>query len=114
WPFSEVSKAYQAGDYFRRLAESKTLYQSVMKKLANRYYVKTEFENAALLYREIVKYSSDVEENIEYVQRIYDSVRNMSAKNPRRYAHAADDVDSIVKTVARFLNHWKFSDETKK
>jgi cellulose synthase operon protein C len=114
WPFSEVKKSFQASDYFRRLAESKTLYLSVMKKLANRYYVKTEYENAALLYREIVLYSSDVEENIEYVQRIYDSVQNMSAKNPKRYAHAADDVENIVKTVARYLNHWKFSDETKK
>ena len=37
-----------------------------------------------------------------------------SAKNPRRYAHAAEDVQNIVKTVARYQNHWKFADETKK
>jgi len=85
----------------------------VMKKLANRYFIKTEYINAALLYREIVRLSADAEQNIEFVQRIYDSVRNMSRANPKRYAHASEDVDAIVKTLARFENHLKFKQEEK-
>ncbi len=113
WPFSEVRKPYQAVPYFRSLADSKTVYVQVLKRLANRYYIKTEYVSAALLYREIVRLSADVEENIEFVQRIYDSVRNMSEKNPQRYANAAEDVDAIVKNFARFQNHLKFKPEAK-
>ncbi|MBI3180519.1 MAG: tetratricopeptide repeat protein, partial [Deltaproteobacteria bacterium] len=113
WPFSEVRKAYEAPRYFRKLAESKTLYVDVLRRLANRYFIKTEYVNAALLYREIVRLSADVEKNIEYVQRIYDSVRHMSRKNPRRYANAAQDVDAIVTNLARFENHLKFKAEDK-
>jgi tetratricopeptide (TPR) repeat protein len=113
WPFSEVRKPHQAVEYFRRLASSKTTYVQVLKKLANRYYIKTEYASSALLYREIVRLSANVEENIEYVQRIYASVRNMSKRNPKRYARAAQDVDSIVKTLARFFNHLRFKQEEK-
>lgn len=113
WPFSEVRKAPQAPEFFRKLADSKTVYVQVLKRLANRYYIKTKYVNAALLYREIVKLSADVEENVEFVQRIYESVRNMSKKNPRRFSHAAEDVKAIVQTVARFETHWKFSSEDK-
>lgn len=114
WPFSEVKKPYQAAGYYRKLAESKSIYLAALKKLADRYFVKTEYPSSALLYREIVPLSADVEENIEYVQRIYESVRNMSKRNPARYANAAGDVDAIVTTVARFQNAYKYSDEEKK
>jgi len=113
WPFSEVKKAPQAPQYFLDLAESKTLYVEALKRLANRYFVKTEYTNAALLYREVAALSADVEQNVDFVQRIYDSVRNMPAKDPRRYASAATDVEAIVETVARFENTWKFSDQEK-
>ncbi len=113
WPFSEVRKAAQAPGYFRNLAESKTLYVAVMRKLANRYFVKTEYVNAALLYRHIVPLSADVQENVEYVQRIYESITNMSKRNRNRYAHAATDVKAIVKTVARFQNHLNFTEDQK-
>ncbi|MEM6533390.1 MAG: tetratricopeptide repeat protein [Myxococcota bacterium] len=113
WPYSEVRKPKDAPGYFRRLADSKTVYTTALKKLANRYWIKTEYPSAAALYREIVKYSSDIGENVEYIQRIYESVRNMSERNPARYANAADDVDAIVTNVARFQNHITFSEEQK-
>lgn len=113
WPFSEVRKAKDATDYFRGLADSKTTYVLVLKKLANRYFIKTDYTSSAFLYREIVRLSADTEENIEYVQRVYDSVKNMPAKDPARYAFAAQDVDGIVKTLARFQNNQKFSEEDK-
>lgn len=111
WPFTEVRKASQAVEYLRGLADSKTLYVEALKKLANRYFIKTDYISAALLYREIVQLSADVEQNIEFVQRIYDSVRNMSARNPRRYSNAEQDVEAIVSNLARFQNHWRFPEE---
>ncbi len=113
WPYSEIAKPKDAPQFFRDLADSKTVYTTALKKLANRYWIKTQYPAAATLYREIVKYSSDIGENIEYIQRIYESVRNMSERNPARYANAADDVDAIVANVARFQNHITFSEEDK-
>ena len=113
WPYSEIAKPADAPKFFRDLADSKTVYVTTLKKLANRYWIKTQYPAAATLYREIVQYSSDIGENIEYIQRIYESVRNMSERNPARYANAATDVDAIVSNVARFQNHITFSEEDK-
>lgn len=113
WPFSEVRKAKEALEYFRGLADTKTLYIAALKRLANRYFIKTDYLASALLYREIVRLSANIEENIEYVQRVYDSVRNLPATDPQKYAFAPQDVEGIVKTLARFQNHLKFSDEDK-
>ena len=111
WPYSEVRKASQARNYFETLAGSKTEYLTVLRKLANRYFIKTQYSSAAYLYREIVRLSANVEQNVDFIQRIYDSVRNMSSRNPARYAKAADDVDAIVKTLAAFENHIAHSKE---
>jgi len=105
WPYSETRTAADAPAYFRRLARSKTSYVRVLRKLGDRYFIKTEFAKAAAIYRDVVRLSADVEKNIDYVQRIYESVRNMSRSNPGRYTHAATDVDAIVETLARFENH---------
>ena len=113
WPYSEVRKAYEAPSYFRRLAESKTLYVAVLKKLANRYFVKTEYANASLLYREVVRLSASVDENIEYIQRTYEAVRNMSRKNSRRYANASADVAAMITNASRFQNHLGYGEEEK-
>ncbi|MBC7794540.1 MAG: tetratricopeptide repeat protein, partial [Clostridia bacterium] len=40
-------------------------------------------------------------------------IKNMSAKDPQRYAFAAQDVDGITRTLARFENNLKFSEEDK-
>ncbi|MEZ4273263.1 MAG: tetratricopeptide repeat protein [Myxococcota bacterium] len=114
WPFSEVRKAHEAPEYFRKLADSKTLYVEVLKKLANRYFVKTEYGSAALLYREVVRLSANLGENVEYIQRIYESIRSMSAKNPKRYANAAIDVRAMVDNAARFQNDYRYSDERRR
>lgn len=113
WPFSEVRKPKQAAAYFSRLADSKTAYVAVLKKLANRYFIKTEYNAAAKIYRSIVRLSSDAEENIEYVQRIYDAVRNMSKDNPKRYAHASSDVRSLVEALAACEIRCRFDAEQK-
>jgi len=110
WPFSEVKKAAEAPAYFRRLADSKTIYVATLKKLANRYYIKTDYVSAAMLYREIVPLSADAEQNIEFVQRIYESVRNMPTHDPQRYSRAASDVAAIVDTLARYQNHPKYAE----
>lgn len=113
WPFSEVRKAATAPLYFRELAPSKTLYTEALKRLANRYFAKTEYVNAALLYREIVALSADPEQNMEFVQRIDESVRNLPPRDPRKYDNAATDVAAIIDTVGAVQNHWKFEDKEK-
>lgn len=113
WPFTEVKKPWQAAKFFRPLAQSKTEYAGVLRRLANRYYIKTQYLSAAILYRELLRIESNLEENIDHVQKVFESVRNLSEKSPKRYANASDDVQSITDTLGRFRNHWKFGDEEK-
>ncbi|MBN1960941.1 MAG: tetratricopeptide repeat protein [Deltaproteobacteria bacterium] len=113
WPYSEVRKAPQALKYFRGLASSKTLYVEGIRRLANRYFAKTEYLNAVILYREIVTLVNDPELNMEYVQRIDEAIRNLPRRDSRKYDHAAADVKAIIETVAAVQNHWKFADEEK-
>lgn len=51
-PYSETRKAEDAPAYFRALAPTKAAYLAALKRLANRYFVKTQLEEAALIYRE--------------------------------------------------------------
>ncbi len=113
WPFTEVKKVQQAPEYFKDLADSKTLYVDALKRLANRYYVKTDYVASAVLYREVVALSADVEQNVDFVQRIHEAVRNMSPKDPRRYAAASSDVTAIVDTLATAESSWRFGAEEK-
>ncbi len=113
WPFTEVKKAHEAPAYFRRLVDSKPLYVTVLARLANRYFIKTQYREAALLYREIVTYSGNVDENIEYVQRIYESLKNLAERDPRRINNADADVRAIAENLARFENQLSISQAEK-
>ncbi|MBW2703476.1 MAG: hypothetical protein JRF33_21875, partial [Deltaproteobacteria bacterium] len=55
--YTEVYKPKIALEYFRKLASSKTVYLHALEKLANRYFIKEQFDNAALLYRRIIELS---------------------------------------------------------
>jgi cellulose synthase operon protein C len=114
WPFSEIKKAKNAASYFRKLATSKDLYLSALKKLANRYFVKTDYLSAAMLYREVVLYSSNLDENLEFVQRIYDSTRNFSKRNTERFINAAEDVDLFKRVLNQIESDWSRSEDSKK
>lgn len=101
WPFSEVRKPQQAVAFFRGLADNKASYLDVLRKLANRYHVKSKGDAAALLYREVIRLSSQSEDNLEYVERVVNAVQDMPADKLTRHATVDVDVRGITTTMAR-------------
>ncbi len=107
--FTEVHSAKIALEYFRKLATSKIVYLHALSKLANRYFIKEQFDSAALMYRRIIELSNDVEKNLDYAQRIYDA--SAFSKNKEK---VDEDVRAIVKAAARYAYSWRVPDEEKK
>lgn len=99
YAYTEVRKPKGALRYFRGLARSRTMYLLALRKLANRYFVKANYNAAAMVYREIAKLSSDAERNLDNTGRIYQSAKNM--KDYRR-------VNRDVTEMLRALNDYRF------
>jgi tetratricopeptide (TPR) repeat protein len=106
--FTEVYKAKIALEYFRKLATAKTVYIHALEKLANRYFIKEQFDNAALMYRRIIELSNDVEKNLDYAQRIYDA--STYSKNKEK---VDEDVRALVKAASIYAFSWRIPDEEK-
>jgi tetratricopeptide (TPR) repeat protein len=107
--FTEVHKAKIALEYFGKLATSKIVYVHALEKLANRYFIKEQYDNSALLYRRIIELSNDVERNLDYAQRIYDA--SSFSKNKEK---VDEDVKAMVKAASRYAYSWRIADEEKK
>jgi len=107
--YTEVYTAKNALEYFRKLANSKQIYIHALEKLANRYFIKEQFDNAALIYRRIIDLSNDVEKNLEYAQRVYDAASY--TKNKER---VDEDVASLVKAASLYTYSWRIPEEEKK
>ncbi len=107
--YTEVYRPKMALEYFRKLATSKTVYLHALEKLANRYFIKEQFDNAALMYRRIIELSNDVEKNLDYAQRIYDA-STFSKKKDK----VDEDVKALVKAAAKYTYSWRIPDNEKK
>lgn len=107
--YTEVFSAKEALEYFRKLAPSKQVYIHALEKLANRYFIKEQYDNAAIMYRKIVDLSSDVEKNLEYAQRVYDAAS--LAKNKER---VDEDVAALAKAASLYTYSWRIPDQEKK
>ncbi len=107
--YTEVYKPKIALEYFRKLATSKTVYLHALEKLANRYFIKEQFDNAALLYRRIIELSNDVEKNLDYAQRIYDA-STFSKKKDK----VDEDVRALVKAASKYAYSWRIPENEKK
>ncbi len=107
--YTEVHSAKNALDYFRKLATSKQVYLHALEKLANRYFIKEQFDNAALMYRRIIELSNDVEKNLDYAQRIYDA--SSFSKNKEK---VDEDVRALVKAASLYAYSWRIPDDQKK
>ena len=94
--YTEVHKPKGALKYFRKRADSKTTYLAALDKLGNRYYVKQNWKAVAPVYREILSLTGDVEDAIEYAQRLFDAISKGNL-----FAHGADDVDGLIRVVRR-------------
>ncbi|RME19037.1 MAG: hypothetical protein D6806_19005, partial [Deltaproteobacteria bacterium] len=107
--YTEVYPARNALEYFRKLAGSKQVYLHALEKLANRYFIKDQFDNAAMIYRRIIDLSNDVEKNLEYAQRVYDAAS--LTKNKEK---VDEDVAALVKAASLYTYSWRIPDEEKK
>ncbi|NMB77387.1 MAG: tetratricopeptide repeat protein [Myxococcales bacterium] len=106
--YTEVHSPKMALDYFKRLAPSKIGYVQALEKLANRYFIKEQYDNAALIYRRIIDLSNDVEKNLDYAQRIYDASGLSKSKDK-----VDEDVKAMVKAAAKYAYSWRIPDEEK-
>ncbi|MBK8482502.1 MAG: tetratricopeptide repeat protein [Proteobacteria bacterium] len=94
--FTEVYKPEKALDYFRQRADTKTTYLAALDKLGNRYYVRQNWVSAAMVYREILTLSGDLEDAVEYANRLYEAVTN-----GKLYRDGAQDVEALVSVIRR-------------
>ena len=106
--YTEVFPAQKALEYFMNLSPSKNVYLHALSKLANRYFIKEQFDNAAMLYRRIIELSNDTEKNLDYAQRIYDA--SAYSKNKDK---VDEDVRALVKAAARYVYSWRIPDQEK-
>jgi len=107
--YTEVHSPKMALEYFSKLATSKQIYIQALEKLANRYFIKEQFDNAALIYRRIIELSNDVERNLDYAQRIYDA-----SSFSKRKDKVDEDVRALVKAASKYSYSWRIPDEEKK
>ena len=106
--YTEVHSSKMALEYFSKLASSKQVFIQALEKLANRYFIKEQFDNAALIYRRIIELSSDVERNLDYAQRIYDA-----SSFSKRKDKVDEDVRALVKAASKYTYSWRIPGEEK-
>lgn len=99
YAYTEVKKPKDALPYFRNLSSSRTMYLVALEKLGKRYFIKQEFDSAAMVYREIARLSHNAENNLDYTNRIYES--DIRTKSFTR-------VDQDVKAMLDALDIYRF------
>lgn len=95
--------------FFEEISRSRDEYQMVLERLARRYQIKTMYQQAADVYRQLLGASNDLERNIEWAMAVYDA-----ATKGRTLDHADDDVVMLAEVSARYKYWWRASDEDKK
>ena len=65
-------KPEEAIAYFRKYAWSRTVYTTVLEKLAYRYLIKKKWTQAASIYRQLCTLQHDAEKLLEYARNIFE------------------------------------------
>ncbi|MCK5796168.1 MAG: tetratricopeptide repeat protein, partial [Deltaproteobacteria bacterium] len=94
--YTEVHKYKGSLRYFKTRADSKTTYLAALDKLGNRYYIKQNWKATALIYREILSLTGDVEDAVEYANRLFEAVTHGNL-----FSHGAEDVDALTRVLRR-------------
>ncbi len=94
--------------FFQNLTISRSEYRTALEKLARRFQIKTMYEEAAKVYRELIKISHDVDRNLEWAESVYES-----AVAAKELTHADDDVVMLAEVAARYKYWWRASEEEK-
>jgi tetratricopeptide (TPR) repeat protein len=102
YAYTEERKPKSALPYFRKLARSRNAYLLALQKLANRYFVKSNFNAAAMVYREITRLSGDAELNLDFTNRIYEAT-----KNSQNYNFVNLDVEAMLRAVDGYRFDWR-------
>ncbi|HCF59396.1 MAG TPA: hypothetical protein DFS52_15565 [Myxococcales bacterium] len=95
--YTESRKAKGAVEYFEALCDSANSFEVVLEKLANRYFIKQEMQNAAPVYRRLLAISRDFERDPERAGRLYETIKSSKGK----VVPTAEDVRVLVRVAAR-------------
>lgn len=107
--YAEARDPKSALPFFQDLAVSRAEYKTALEKLAKRFQIKTMYEEAAKVYRELIRASADVDRNLEWAEAVYEAA--VAAKD---LAHADEDVVMLAEVSARYKYWWRANEEDKK
>jgi cellulose synthase operon protein C len=80
YSYTEVKPAKGALAYFESLSDSASTYAVVLEKLAGRYIVKQQPENAVPAYRKLLALRADPDRDEDRVLALYDALKDSSGK----------------------------------
>jgi len=110
YSYTEVKSAKGAAQYFMNLSESTQTYAFVLDKLANRYYIKQEYENAIPLLRKLLVFAHDPDRDDERADKLYESLRAMHGRS----VPTAVDVQDLVRVAERLYSDPRSTPEQRK
>ncbi|MBS2031326.1 MAG: tetratricopeptide repeat protein [Deltaproteobacteria bacterium] len=110
YSYTEVKPAKGASQYFQSLSDSSQTYTYVLDKLANRYYIKQEWENAIPIFRRLLLSSRDPDRDDERADKLYESLRAMHNK----VVPTAGDVKALVRVAERLYSDPRSTPEQRK
>ncbi|MBK7860450.1 MAG: tetratricopeptide repeat protein [Archangiaceae bacterium] len=110
YSYTEVKKPFGALQYFERLSDSAATYALVLDKLANRYLVKTQPENAVPVFRRLLALRADPERDEDRTLALYDAIKQTAGKVP---AHA-EDVGYLVRAAVQVRKSVALSTDERK
>lgn len=106
--YTESRPSKGAVEYFEKLAGSHAVFVGVLEKLANRYFIKQEWEAAVAAYRRLLALSHNPERDPEFAGRLYQSLKSANANA------TAMDVWNIVRAAARVRTNEKLTEGSRK
>jgi len=80
YSYTEARPAKGAIQYFEKLSESRATFSLALDKLANRYFIKQQFEFAIPALRKLLEIQPDPELEVERVGKLYDSLKAAKGK----------------------------------
>ena len=107
--YAEARDPRSALRFFQDLTVSRAEYRVALEKLARRFQIKTMYDEAAKVYRELIRISHDVDRNLEWAEAIYEAA--IAAKDLK---NADADVIMLSEVAARYKYWWRADDEDKR
>jgi len=97
YSYTEVKKPAGALAYFERLSDGAATYSLVLDKLANRYLVKTQPQDAVPVFRKLLSLRADPERDEDRALALYDAIKDTAGK----VQPTAQDVAYLVRAAVQ-------------